>query len=148
MSTPVTPASTLAKQPIQLERLPQKPVLFVFVRIRHAKGDACLKLIMDPFGAAQAAVVRETQHPDGLQKIQHLEDSSHYQRSQMEEVSSRNKQNVSTKLDRNNFSQVSITQAPKFTQPLQGPTTMSENQSCHFETRLEPMGDADMKVEW
>ncbi|CAN8024063.1 unnamed protein product, partial [Ixodes persulcatus] len=77
---------------------------------------------------SQATVVRETQHPDGLQKIQHLEDSSHYQRSQMEEVS--------------------ITQAPKFTQPLQGPTTMSENQSCHFETRLEPMGDADMKVEW
>lgn len=77
---------------------------------------------------SQASIVKETQHPGGLQKIQHLEDSSHYQRSELEEVS--------------------ITEKPKFTQPLQGPTSVKEGQSVHFETRLEPMGDADMKVEW
>ncbi|XP_054706308.1 titin-like isoform X2 [Uloborus diversus] len=77
---------------------------------------------------SKKSVVVETQHPEGLQKIQHLEDSSRYQRDVQEDVS--------------------FTQKPTFKTELIGKSQLIEGQSAHFETRLEPMGDPSMTVEW
>ncbi|XP_013792410.2 titin-like, partial [Limulus polyphemus] len=73
-------------------------------------------------------VVLESQYPEGLEKIQHLEDSSRFQRETYEETT--------------------VTQRPKFTEPLVGKDLLVEGQSAHFETRLEPIGDPSMTVEW
>ncbi|CAG2104737.1 unnamed protein product, partial [Medioppia subpectinata] len=40
-----------------------------------------------------------------------------------------------------------ISEAPVFTQPMRN-LRLIENQSAHFETRLIPVGDSDMCVEW
>ncbi len=40
-----------------------------------------------------------------------------------------------------------IAEAPVFTQPMKN-LSVIENQSAHFETRLIPVGDPDMRVEW
>lgn len=43
---------------------------------------------------------------------------------------------------------VVISQPPRFTAQLNGPTTLIEGQSAHYECRIEPYPDANMKVEW
>lgn len=73
-------------------------------------------------------IVVESEHPEGLEKIQHLEDYSRYQRDVQQDVT--------------------FTQKPSFTVQLSGNTQLIEGQSAHFETRLEPMGDPSMTVEW
>uniref|UniRef100_T1J5H7 Ig-like domain-containing protein n=1 Tax=Strigamia maritima TaxID=126957 RepID=T1J5H7_STRMM len=73
-------------------------------------------------------IVFETQHPDGLEKIQHLEDTSRYTRRVMEETM--------------------IKQIPRFTTPLRGPGQVPEGERAHLETRLEPLNDPTMRVEW
>jgi titin len=41
-----------------------------------------------------------------------------------------------------------VTQAPKFVTKLNGPTQLNEGQSAHFECRIEPYPDPNLKVEW
>ncbi|XP_035212215.1 LOW QUALITY PROTEIN: titin-like, partial [Stegodyphus dumicola] len=77
---------------------------------------------------SKKSIVVESQHPEGLEKIQHLEDYSRYQRDVREDVS--------------------FTVKPTFTAELTGKSQLIEGQSAHFETRLEPMGDPSMTVEW
>lgn len=70
----------------------------------------------------------ESQHKQALQKIQMLEDSSRYQRREEAETI--------------------VTQPPKFTVQLNGPSDLLEGQSAHYECRIEPYPDANLKVEW
>lgn len=39
-------------------------------------------------------------------------------------------------------------QRPVFTQPLQNLDNLTENETAHFECRLIPVGDPNLKVEW
>lgn len=78
--------------------------------------------------AAKESLLLESQHKQALQKIQQLEDSTKYQRQ--EEV------------------ETVVTQAPKFTVQLNGPTDLVEGQSAHYECRIEPYPDNNLKVEW
>ncbi|KMY97015.1 uncharacterized protein Dsimw501_GD13415, isoform H [Drosophila simulans] len=73
-------------------------------------------------------IVSESQHPGGLQKIQHLEDSSRYGRREEEETY--------------------VTQAPRFLGPLKGTTKILEGQRAHFEARVEPQSDLGLVIEW
>lgn len=41
-----------------------------------------------------------------------------------------------------------IKQAPFFSTKLNGPTELVEGQSAHYECRIEPYPDANLKVEW
>ncbi|GFY64285.1 titin [Trichonephila inaurata madagascariensis] len=77
---------------------------------------------------SKKSIVVESQHQESLEKIQHLEDYSRYQRDVREEVT--------------------CTQKPTFTSDLIGKNQLTEGQSAHLETRLEPMGDPTMTVEW
>lgn len=70
----------------------------------------------------------ESQNEATLQKLRQLEDHTKYQRREEEEVV--------------------VTQAPKFTTQLNGPTELVESQSAHYECRIEPYPDANLKVEW
>lgn len=70
----------------------------------------------------------DSQHPEGLQRIQHLEDSSRYNKTTQEDVY--------------------VTTTPKFLGPLKGTTKIVEGQRAHFEARVEPQSDLSMKVEW
>ncbi|KAL1117095.1 hypothetical protein AAG570_004423, partial [Ranatra chinensis] len=73
-------------------------------------------------------IVVDSQHTASLQKIQHLEDSSRYQRMVQEETT--------------------VTQKPRFLGPLKGTTKIVEGQRAHFEARVEPLSDTTMKIEW
>lgn len=73
-------------------------------------------------------ILVDSQHPGGLQKIQHLEDSSRYARREQEEVT--------------------VTQKPRFMGPLKGTNKIVEGQRAHFEARVEPQNDLTMKIEW
>lgn len=73
-------------------------------------------------------IVMDSQHPGGLEKIQYLEDSSRYNRTQQEEVT--------------------VTQKPRFLGPLKGTNKIVEGQRAHFEARVEPQSDLTMKIEW
>lgn len=87
-----------------------------------------LKYMMTLQFSAKESLLLESQHKQALQKIQLLEDSSKYQRR--EEV------------------ETAVTQAPKFTVQLNGPTDLVEGQSAHYECRIEPYPDNNLKVEW
>lgn len=41
-----------------------------------------------------------------------------------------------------------MTQAPFFSTQLNGPTEIIEGQSAHYECRIEPYPDSNLKVEW
>lgn len=73
-------------------------------------------------------IVSESQHPGGLEKIQHLEDSSRYGRTEEEETR--------------------VTQMPRFLGPMKGTNKIIEGQKAHFEARVEPQSDLSMKIEW
>ncbi|GBM37321.1 Titin, partial [Araneus ventricosus] len=77
--------------------------------------------------SGKSAIMSETQHPEGLQKIQMLEDYSRYNR----EV----------------FQEELTSQAPIFTKAPQN-VEIKEGQRVHFECRLIPVGDPKLKVEW
>lgn len=78
--------------------------------------------------SAKAALQLETQNESALQKIQYLEDATRYKRTEEEDIV--------------------VTQAPRFTSQLHGPTNLSEGQSAHYECRIEPYPDPNLKVEW
>lgn len=89
-------------------------------------GEASTSATM--FVHTKASLQLESQHEGALQKLQHLEDSSKYQRREEEEFV--------------------VTQPPRFTTQLNGPTNLVESQSAHYECRIEPYPDANLKVEW
>ena len=70
----------------------------------------------------------ETQHETALHKIHMLEDSTRHTRREEEEFV--------------------VTQAPRFTTQLVGPARLMEGQSAHYECRIEPYPDSNLKVEW
>lgn len=77
---------------------------------------------------SKQTIITDIQYEDGWEKIQHLEDSSKYRRREEEDIE--------------------IRQKPRFVTPLHGPETVVEGKNGHFETRLEPISDPHMKVEW
>lgn len=77
---------------------------------------------------AKKDLVLESQHPSGMEKIQYLEDSSRYKRTEyMDEV---------------------ITVKPKFITKPKSVDGMREGQHAHFECKIEPVTDSNLKVEW
>lgn len=81
------------------------------------------------FSVAKAALQFESQHEASLSKIQALEDTSKYQRREETQESE-------------------VTEKPRFTVQLNGPRSLVEGQSAHYECRIEPYPDSTMKVEW
>ena len=77
---------------------------------------------------AKAALQFESQHEGSLAKLQALEDTSKYQRREEEDVV--------------------VKEKPSFTVQLNGPKNLVEGQSAHYECRIEPYPDSNMKVEW
>lgn len=41
-----------------------------------------------------------------------------------------------------------VNEKPRFTVQLNGPTNLVEGQSAHYECRIEPYPDSNLKVEW
>lgn len=77
---------------------------------------------------AKKDLVTETQHPGGLEKIQYLEDSSRYKRSEFVDEHSNVK--------------------PRFVTKPKDLSKLREGQHAHFECKLEPVTDSNLKVEW
>lgn len=73
-------------------------------------------------------IIRDTNFEDGLKKIQILEDTNKYQRREDEEVY--------------------LNEKPKFLTELHGKTEVYESQTATFETKLHPVSEPTMKVEW
>ncbi|RWS25572.1 titin-like isoform X1, partial [Leptotrombidium deliense] len=76
----------------------------------------------------KSVIDTESQHPESIEAIRHLEDYEHYKRRDSIDESVRMK--------------------PRFKGPLRGPEQLTEGQNVHFETRLEPENDESMTVEW
>ncbi|EEB18956.1 conserved hypothetical protein [Pediculus humanus corporis] len=77
---------------------------------------------------AKKDLILESQHPSGLEKIQYLEDASRYKRSEVtDEV---------------------VKMKPKFTTKPKSLENMREGRHAHFECKLEPVTDSNLKVEW
>ncbi|KAI1293738.1 Titin [Halotydeus destructor] len=87
----------------------------------YAEASASLRCV------ANSSMLTETQHPDSLKQIQYLEDQSKYKRRNEEETDVRT--------------------APRFLTPFTDVHIM-ENQTAHFECRVEPDNDPHLKVEW
>lgn len=71
----------------------------------------------------------DSEYQQTAMKMQFLEDSSRFQRTETEETT------IST-------------MPPKFLGPLKGTTKILEGQKAHFEVRLEPQSDSSMVIEW
>ncbi|XP_011704408.1 PREDICTED: titin [Wasmannia auropunctata] len=80
------------------------------------------------FVQSKAALQFESQHEGALSKLQALEDTTKYQRREEKEIVIKDK--------------------PSFTVQLNGPISLVEGQSAHYECRIEPYPDPNMKVEW
>lgn len=77
---------------------------------------------------AKKDLIFDSEHPDTLQKLQYLEDTSRYQRrDQMEEAVVKIK--------------------PKFLTQFKD-HTLKEDMTAHFEAKLEPITDSNLRVEW
>lgn len=76
---------------------------------------------------SRKAIYTETQHAGALRSLTHLEDSSKYQSKGVQEEI--------------------VSQAPVFTLPVRD-IRVAENQAIHFEARLIPVGDPNLKIEW
>ena len=78
--------------------------------------------------SAKKDLLLESQHPSGLEKIQYLEDSSRYKKSEyIDEV---------------------VNVRPRFLTKPKNLENMREGQHAHFECKLEPVTDSNLKVEW
>lgn len=80
------------------------------------------------FYAAKSSLLLDSQHEGALQKLRVLEDASKYTRREEQETI--------------------VTQPPKFIVQLNGPTDLIEGQSAHYECRIEPYPDINLKLEW
>lgn len=77
---------------------------------------------------AKKDLLLESQHPEGLERIQYLEDASRYKRHELvDEV---------------------VTVKPKFITSPKNQENLREGQHAHFECKLEPVTDSNLKVEW
>lgn len=77
---------------------------------------------------AKKDLLLDTQHPGGLEKIQYLEDASRYKRTE--------------------YVDEQVTTQPRFVTKPKGLENMREGQHAHFECKLEPVTDSNLKVEW
>lgn len=77
---------------------------------------------------AKKDLILDSQYPAGLEKIQYLEDSSRYQR--------------------NEFVDEIVNIKPRFLTKPKSLEKMKEGQHAHFECKLEPVTDPNLKVEW
>ncbi|CAG2164046.1 unnamed protein product [Oppiella nova] len=77
---------------------------------------------------SEKSLIYESSDLEGWEKIQHIEDSAYYKRDE--------------------FTETVIVQKPKFMTALCGKVDLIEGQTAHFEARLQPIGDPNMKVEW
>ena len=73
-------------------------------------------------------IIMDSQRPEGLEKIKELESAKPFQRPEAADAVTK--------------------QRPVFTQPLQNIDSVPEGQGAHFECRLIPVGDPNLKVEW
>lgn len=77
---------------------------------------------------AKKDLLLESQHPEGLERIQYLEDASRYKRNELvDEV---------------------VNVKPKFITAPKSQENLREGQHAHFECKLEPVTDSNLKVEW
>lgn len=77
---------------------------------------------------AKKDLILDSQYPAGLEKIQYLEDSSKFQRSEyVDEI---------------------VNIKPRFLTKPKNLEKMKEGQHAHFEFKLEPVTDPNLKVEW
>lgn len=77
---------------------------------------------------AKKDLLLESQHPEGLERIQYLEDASRYKRHELvDEV---------------------VNVKPKFITKPKNQENLRERQHAHFECKLEPVTDSNLKVEW
>ncbi|XP_031367951.1 titin isoform X4 [Apis dorsata] len=77
---------------------------------------------------AKKDLLLESQHPEGLERIQYLEDASRYKRQEMvDEV---------------------VTVKPRFITAPKSQENLREGEHAHFECKLEPVTDSNLKVEW
>lgn len=81
-----------------------------------------------PSFLAKKDLIYDSDHPDALQKLQYLEDSSRYQR-------------------RDQLDEVAVKIKPKFLTAIKD-QTLKENMTAHFEAKIEPITDANLRVEW
>lgn len=73
------------------------------------------------------SIILDTQHPDGLEKIQKLESKGAQTRNEVAEVP--------------------IT-PPRFVTELRGTTEIYEGQTAHFEAQVEPVHDPNLRIEF
>lgn len=92
-------------------------------RVYNKHGETSSKINLTV--SSKDSLDMSSQRPEGLEKIQMLE-RRQFQRSEEE---------------------IKTFQKPMFTQPLQS-VEREEGQSAHFATRLIPVGDPTLKVEW
>lgn len=86
-----------------------------------AHTSSCITII------GRESIIYDTEHPAGLEAIRALEDTSRHYRPPKEDKP--------------------ISQMPTFTKPLHS-IEVVEGSSVHLESRLQPVGDPAMKVEW
>lgn len=96
-------------------------------RAYNAKGEAQVSCQLTVISKADQE--GESQYEDTVLKMQYLEDSSRFKRTETEDVST-------------------VAIPPKFLGPLKGTNKIVEGQKAHFEIRLEPQSDPTMTVEW
>ncbi|XP_050422457.1 titin isoform X5 [Adelges cooleyi] len=77
---------------------------------------------------AKKDLILDTQNPSGLEKIQYLEDTSRYKKAEMFDE------------------EVKI--MPRFLTKPKNVENLKEGQHAHFECKLEPVTDSNLKVEW
>lgn len=78
--------------------------------------------------AAKKALVSDSQHPQSISQIQYLEDSSKYKKQE--------------------FAEEVVTMKPRFLTTPKSIESSSEGKHAHFECKLEPVTDPNLKVEW
>lgn len=76
----------------------------------------------------KGSIIYDTVHPEGLDKIKQLESAQPWTRPDAPDLGTR--------------------QRPVFTQPLQNIDSVPEGKNAHFECRLIPVGDPNLKIEW
>lgn len=74
----------------------------------------------------KASIQLDTQHPEGMKRIQKLEQKAPQRAEEPEKAFDK----------------------PIFTQLLTGPSELWEGQHAHFECRVVPVGDPTLRLEW
>lgn len=77
---------------------------------------------------AKKDLIFDSEHPESLHKLQYLDDASRYHRREIME-------------------EVSVKIRPKFLTQLKE-LVLNENQTAHFEAKLEPIADSNLRVQW